>query len=384
MARSGWRYLATRLNGDGTETLIHPDLPIEDVSIDKVLSGINAISGKIVPGTPSLIGTDGRPLIRAWSTAIYAEADGSIRAGGIVTSPDPDGEILNIESVGFLGYSQDMAYTGSGYKGIEVDPIDCGRVIWSHIQSQPGGNIGLELDDTDTNGEVSIGTTVKQVEFDTQSGPVSFESGPWKLNWYTNHNLFGDFSSLASSTPFDFIEEHSWNDDGTIKHFVRIGYPKLGRRRTDVKFTWGVNVFDPVSMSNDGSLYASSIIVLGAGEGSSMIHAIREPVCHQPGDRLRRTAVVIDDSIKSRKRANARADQEWQWRRQLDDINSVVVRDHPDAPLGSVELGDEIRLLGRGDWSVLDMWVRVVSMNIDPTNGKVAEYGVVRTDKIAL
>lgn len=378
--RRGWRYFATRLNGDGTETLLDIDLPLEDVTVEDVVSGHGAVSGSISPVYARLLGPDGEPLLQEYSTAIYAENDGDIRGGGILTNSGFDGPDWTVEATGFTGYPIDLPYTGSGYKGVKVDPIDVVRVIWNHIQSQPGGNIGLEIDDTDTGGKVTIGTELRQVEFDTQSGPVSFEAGPYKLNFYTNHDLAGDIDDLASDTPFDYHERHFWDGD-TIRHKVDIGYPKIGRRREDLRFVYGVNIFDNTRVDRDGSLYASGTLVLGAGEGASMIKSLREPPT-RPGNRLRRVAVVVDDSIKSLKRANKRADQENQWRARLDDVDSVVVRDHPHARLGAAKVGDEIRIEGQGDWVGVDMWVRILSIAFQPENGNVAEYTIARTDKL--
>lgn len=377
--RRGWRYFATRLNGDGTETLIHPDLPLSDPSVETVISGINAVEGKIAPVFSTMLGSDGLPLLSEWSTAIYAEQDGEIRGGGILTKSGFDGPDWNIEAIGFLGYGKDMPYTGSGYKGIKQDAIDVARVIWRHIQGQPNGNLGLVFDDTTTDGKVIIGTELKQVEFDTQSGPVSFESGPYKLNWYSNHDLQGDFDNLAASTPFDYVERHRWNTDGTIGHFVEIGYPRIGRLRDDLRFIYGVNVFSPVAYDRNGEEYASGTMVLGAGEGASMIRSIRE--ISRPG-RLRRIAVVVDDTIKSRRVADSRADAENQWRSRLGDVESILVRNHPNAPLGAAAVGDEIRINGRGDWIDPDMSVRILSIRIDPTNADQAEYQIARTDKL--
>lgn len=379
--RRGWRYFATRLHGDGTETLLDPDLPLEDVTVEDVLSGHNALSGRIEPAYARLLGPDGEPLLREYSTAIYAENDGDIRGGGILTSSGFEGPEWELEATGFTGYALDMPYTGSGYKGVKVDPIDAARVIWQHIQGQPGGNIGLEFDSTTTGGKVTIGTELKQVEFDSQSGPLSFESGPYKLNWFTNHDLAGDFDDLATSTPFDYHERHYWDASGKLRHHVTIGYPKIGRRRPELRFVFGVNIFEPPAVERDGENYASGTMVLGAGEGNTMIKSIREPAT-RPGGRLRRIAVVMDDTIKTRARADKRADQENQWRARLDDIESVVVRDHPNAPLGAVQVGDEIRLEGRGDWVTVDMWVRVLAISFQPENGQIAEYRVARTDKL--
>lgn len=379
LPRRGWRYFATRLNGDGTETLIDPDLPLEGVTIEDRLSGHGGMTATIDPVYTRLLGSDGRPILKEWSTAIYAENDGDIRAGAILASCPIDGPSLALDAVGFTGYAQDMPYTGEGYKGVRVDPLDVVRHIWSHIQSYPGGNIGLTWDSTKS--DVTIGTELRQVQFDTQSGPVSFEAGPYKLNWYSNHDLASDIDGLAEETPFDYHERHFWEGD-VVRHRVDIGYPRLGRRRDDLRFVHGVNVFEPVTSDRDGSIYASGTLVLGAGEGSAMVKALREPAT-RPEDRLRRIAVVVDDRIKSKTKAAQRGDVENQWRARLDDVESVVVQDHPNAPLGSAVVGDEIRLEGQGDWADADLWVRILGISYQPENGQVAQYTVARTDKLA-
>lgn len=380
-ARRGWRYFATRLNGDGAETLLDPDLPLEEVGVDDVLSGHNGLSGKIEPVYRRLKGSDGQPILREYHTAVYAENDGEIRGGGILTDSTPDGPTFDLECIGFTGYGIGLPYTGPGYKGIKVDPLDVARYIWRHIQNQPGGDIGLEFAPTTTGGKVKIGTELKQVEFDSQSGPVSFESGPYKLNWYTNHDLAGDLDDLASDTPFDYHERHFWDADGVLRHYVDLGYPKLGRRRDDLRFVYGANIFEPVKVSRAGALYASGTMVLGAGEGAAMVKSIREPV-RKPGDRLRRVAVVADDTIKTTDRAAKRADRENQWRSKIDDVTSVLAQDHPNAGLGDAQVGDEIRIEGRGDWIDVDMWVRILAISMEPENGNVAEYTIARTDKL--
>lgn len=379
--RRGWRYFATRLNGDGTETVLDMDLPLEDVTIEDVLSGDQSLNCEIEPTYSRLIGADRVPIMQEWGTAIYAENDGDIRFGGILTSSSDQGPNWGLECTGFTSYWRDLPWTASGYKGVKVDPIAVARVIWNHGQSMPGGNLGLTYDTTTTGGKVTIGTELKQVEFDSKSGPISFESGPYKLNWYSNHNLAGDIDDLAEMAPFDYHERHFWKPDGTLGHHIDIGYPRIGRRRTDVRFVFGVNVLEVPTLERDGSMYASGTMVLGAGEGPAMITSIRETPT-RPSGRLRRIAVVQDDTIKSKARANSRADQENQWRARLDDINSVIVKDHRNARLGSIGVGEEIRLEGRGDWRDYDMWVRVLSIAYQPANGNVAEYTVARTDKL--
>lgn len=374
----GWRYLATRLNGDGTETFLDPDVPLEGVEIQEVLSGHSVISGTIDPVYTRLLGPDGTPILREWSTALYAEKDGEIRAGGILNNGTEEGSEWQFEFVGFTGYYIDMPYTGDGYKGIRVDPMNVARVIWDHPQEYEGGNIGLEYDDTLSG--LSIGTELTQVEFDTQEGPVSFEAGPYKLNWYSNHDLAGDIDALATETPFDYVEKHYW-DGENIRHHVHLGYPAIGRRREDLRFVFGVNIFEPPTVARLGELFASGTLVLGSGEGPAMIHDLREIAPARSG-RLRRIAVVTDESIKTKESAGIRANAETQWRSKIDDIGSITVVDHKNAALGAAGLGDEIYIEGRGDWRTYGMWVRILAITYSPEEGGVAEYSVARSDKL--
>src|SRR5699024_11949333 len=51
----------------------------------------------------------------------------------------------------------------SEYKGVQVDPLSLVRRIWSHLQSQPDGDLGLKVDSTTS--PVRIGTKSEDVEF---------------------------------------------------------------------------------------------------------------------------------------------------------------------------------------------------------------------------
>lgn len=379
MQRRGWKYIATRLNGDGTETLLDPDVGLEEVQIENVLSGDDSISGKISPALKKYVDSGGRPLFKPWSTALYAESDGSIRAGGIMTGGSFDGSEGSLEFTGFTGYLRDLPYTGSGYAGIQVDPATVVGVIWNHAQSQPGGNIGVTIPAWSTG--IKIGTKLEQVEFDTQSGPVSFESGPVKLNWYSTFDLAGKIDDLANENSFDYRERHFWKPDGSIGHEIEFKHPSIGRKRNDLRFTFGVNIFDRPSTVWAGDEYATGVMVLGAGEGASGIKSLNEPG-RKPGDPLRRIAIVQDDTIKSRKNADSRAKAEMQWRKSLDDISEIIVRNHPDAPLGAAQVGDTINLGGRTDWGDVSITARILAIAYEPENGNVARYTVARTDKM--
>lgn len=142
----GWQYFATRLNGDGTETLISPNIKFSNVGITRTLSGIDELScgfeveREEFKTSQYADWTDFVP----WETAIYAMLDGLIRAGGIVKDVDPEGEKLSISCVGFIGYLTGMPQTG-GKNYILTSPWTIAEDIWSLLQAEPGSNLGMQL-----------------------------------------------------------------------------------------------------------------------------------------------------------------------------------------------------------------------------------------------
>jgi hypothetical protein len=370
---SGWRYLAEQLTGDGTQgELFELDMPLMDVEITKALSAPDMITATVAPEFKRLKGPNGRPLVEDWSTAIYAEADGDIRGGAILQRPSSDGPRLALECAGWAGYAHGMPYTDSWF-GVEIDPLDVHRHIWEHLQGKPGGNLGYEIDDTLTG--LKIGVELEQVEFDTESGPVSFEAGPVQLNWYTTDDLGQKIDSLSKETPYDYREHHFWDGD-TIRHRQELGYPRLGRRLSDMRFVIGENVqiIPNVSVSDD---YASEVLGLGAGEGRTMLrsHVTR------PTNRLRRVAVVINKAARSQKSIDSVAKGELAWRHDALDVAEIVLMDHPNAPMGAVQPGDEIPLQGSTGWYDLDGWFRVQEVRIRPADANSVALTISRSDR---
>lgn len=368
MARN-WRYLATRLNGDGTETFLSYDVPLQDAELTEELSGPGGITGFIAPRLERLQAKDGTPVFRPWSTAIYAEKDGSIRAGAILADMPEDGPRLALDCVGFSGYLQGQPYNGE-LSRIKVDPLDMARHLWQHKQGIKGGNLGLQLDAATS--KVRIGTPEKDVKFETGAGEdVEFKSGPYLLNWWQTHDMGKEFDDLALRTPFDYRVEHAWNGED-IAHRLRLGHPTLGRRRTD-RFMVGENVLTVPGVDYFGDEYASEVVVLGAGEGRKMI---RQPAVRPNPGRLHRAAVVQDKSLTSKASAKAYAERELSRRLGEADITEVQV------PLGSLQAGDEILIQSPKGWTRdLNLWVRVLAIRTNPAKN-TSVLSVARVEKV--
>lgn len=371
-----WRYFAETLNGDGTADLLASDLPLQDVTITPTLSGPDQLTASINPRDERLVAVGGLPLLQEWSSAIYAEEDGDIRGGGILEHSEMDGPNLTIECVGFGGYPERQPYTES-WSGVEVDPLDVVREIWRHLQAQPDGNLGLQISQLKTG--LKIGVELKQGEFDTVSGPLSYQSGPFYLADYLNQNLGEEIDKLAEAHGFDWRERHQYAADGTVEHFIDFGYPRLGRRLDDLRFVLGENIFAIPRVTVDGEDYASEVLALGAGEGRTIIRATQR----RETGRLRRCVSKVDKSARDQRAVNAVALGELKWRSMMDgDITEIQMVDHPHAPVGSVSPGDEVFIQGRLGWRTLEMWCRVTAVSIKPADPHAQTLSVTRSDRM--
>lgn len=352
-----WRYIAQDLPSGA---FVDWDLPLTGVQITRTLSGPGRLTGTIPVEVARLLGPDGQPVLRPWGTAVWAEVDGQIRGGGILTPLELDGPALSVDCVGFSGYPQGMPWTGDARALVDVDPLDIVRTVWAHLQSYPAGNLGVVVDTTAS--PVRVGEPEKDVSLTTGAGEdVEFQTGPFRLEWWSTHDLGQVIDDLAADTPFDYLEHTAWDGDDLV-HRLQLGYPTIGSRRPDLRFAVGENVTVSPATSADDDDYASDVLALGAGEGKAMVRA----AVHRDGPGLRRVHVYTDKTARSTTTlANAA-------RRELDRLTgrgrltTLTVADHPHARLGSFDVGDEIPIVGRAGWADLDTWGRVVELVIEP------------------
>ena len=486
MASQGWRFLAFTLNGDGTETLLASDLPLEDVSFDAPLSGVPSMSASISTEVTRLV-EGGSSVLVPWSTAIYAEEDNTIRGGWIISGASERGPNLSLTGVGFTGYLAGIPYEGEA-SYVSADALDVLRDIWENAQAQPGGNIGLRVDpdmagvllgrqDPDTaplhlegskmgallpkgtrfryqwtktpavvaktvkktdkvtkkvtvtktpakpavvetyfgqatrtyskppaggfvvlretkTGKVTrqltgttlpaghdvVGTIVKTApKKDTDTGE---ELQPFTLQWFADSDLQPKVDSITQLGAFDWWEEHTWAPGGlSVQHFLRFAVPTAGRVREDLRFVVGENLLEEPDLQQRGEDFASEVVVLGAGEGRDMVRGTWK-LSNNP--RIRRVKTVSDKSIRTKAAANALAQRVGLAANGGDNITQIVVWDHPNAPIGSWQLGDTVLVQGNGiGWS--GQWqisVRILATQTTPESDR-ATLTVTRAERAA-
>jgi hypothetical protein len=348
-----WRYIAQNVL---TGEFLHWQLPLKRDELTWDLSGPGALRGTITPVHEELR-IAGEPILQEWQTAIYAEANGSIRWGGIVHNADFDGPVWAVEAAGFSSYPHGQPYTGPLYSKINWDPTVAFVDIWAHLQSQPDGNLGVVVS-RPTNCPVRIGTPAKPAS----TGVEAVEAQPYELAWWDTTDCGSELDDLARETPFDYVEEHAWTGATSVSHTVRLGYPRLGTMRNDLLFVQGQNITKVIPVKRDGDKFANVVHGLGKGEG---VQTIRAEVAVRDG-RLRRVAVYSDKAVDTVNRMTSLTRREHTARQLRPEIASITVVDHPNAEFGAWQPGDDIRVLADLQWlGWTEIWCRVLSWSLE-------------------
>lgn len=339
-----WRFHVQSLP---SRVWVDRDLQLLDAKVTEGVNGPASIQGKLP------LSSQTGAALREWGSLIVAEQGGQEPVAAIVDRLNADGDWLTVEAGGFSMYPNGLPWTAADFNGIKVDPLDMVRKIWDEVQRHPNGDLGVVVDSTTS--PVRVGTP--------ESKTGSAASGPFRLAWWDTEDLGKVISDLAADTPFEYREQSAW-DGEDITHRLRLGYPRLGARRDDLRFEVGVNLRVPRMADSE---YASEVVVVGAGEGRTKITS--GTLKTTATDRLRRVHRVADQSLISRAAAVAAARPFLARLGGVDSVESLDLVDHPAAPFGTFGPGDQIRIQGNAGWTQLDHWVRILDKTVSCTTG---------------
>lgn len=314
---------------------LHWDLPIDVTGLRWDLSGPGVLRGTISPDVGRLRADDDRRVLEPWGSLVYAEEQGRIKWGGIVQRSTFSGPDWEIEAAGFTSYPSGIPWLGN-FKSKDADPADVFRMIWEELQSYPDADLGVTVDDTKTKSRLGS------------------DEEPYTLQWWETKDSGDELASLAEDGRFDFEEVHEWDGDD-IRHHIRIGYPRLGRKRDDLVFVQGDNVTSLVE-PKENEEFANEVFALGAGEGRKA-RRTRTPI---RDGRLRRPIVYTDKGERNRDRLRRLARMELDIHRPRLGIETIEVIDHPNAQIGSWALGDDILVQADLPWvGEVALWHRI-------------------------
>lgn len=396
-----------------THRFLSWDLPLIDPKIIWTLSGPSTLSARLHPESPTL-----RELnIDPWATWIHIDQDGQLLGTMVLQPAKIDGEEYTVEAIGFSGYAQGLPFFGEEQL-IQTDACDVMRIIWNHLQSYPDAGLGVRVNDAmsgtllgipslqsvDENGQLEYedGVEVKpptrevtqdELEIisqvrDPDTGvitatyndgavytfaPKMDEAKPYVLSWYSDTDCGQEFDNLAKTAKIDYRESVAWQTTGDVSvipvplRVIEMGYPRLGRKRFDLRCAQDENMLAAIpleELSGDQG-YASQIMMRGVGEGRD---AIRGYAGQADPHRVRRVAIVTDQTITTLAGANTGATDELLRRRGAVTVGQVVLMDwHPNAPLGSYAVGDELLVTGFVPWAgFIELWHRIITIDWEP------------------
>jgi len=337
------------------ETL-HGDVPLGDVVIREAINEPDELTGTLkramayrqvrIEGTNRVA-----PLIRRRGTLIIAD-DGERQQAFIVEAEDEveqSQDVLAITGVGFGWVLKETPWDAPKYDGVKVDPMVIVRKLFDYVTGQPG-TINISVDQTVTPKSEWVGSEETTTEFTTGDGEdVSFDSGPYRLNWWSTADLYKELEDLAAETPFEWAEQTTMNrdTDDPPQFRIRLGYPRIEAvPREDHHFEIGFNVTEPQQPEDED--FFTHVLVLGNGDGSKKR---RGEAARKETYRHRTVKVVTDQGLTSNKRCKAlaqelvnKADREQRF------IATCRVMDSPAARVGTFDKGDIIWVKGRTAW----------------------------------
>lgn len=339
-----WRYFAQHAL---TGQILHPALPLSDVQFGNELNGPGEFSATVAPKW-AYANAD---LLSPPSTLIYAEADGFLRWGGLVWDTTPTGPEFPIEAAGWSSYltKRHDAHGELGGRGPYTyqDPCVIIRDVWAYAQEQPDGNLGVVVDTT--NSSATAGTPAE----------------PWHSYYYETPTLADHVDDLVSEPGApQYTNVSTWQANGQIEKRIKLGYPRLGTRRTDISFSTGVNIVDSPPVRRSGDDFANVVIGTGSGEGTATRFAV-DPA--RDGN-LRMEAVMALPTVNGIDVLGRRIAAERKRRQVIGSIEQITIRNHPSAPIGSWQIGDDVYATVHNEWVSFTGWVRIIADSYKPSD----------------
>lgn len=421
-----WRFHALRILD---RQWLHRDLPLRDVTISPALSGPGSMTAVLAPDVMDLKAPDGSPLLEEWRDLIIAEAADEIRFAGILVNSDYVGEAWRLDIAGISAWPQGQPQPstivygsssneqpGGPYPGDGADPIRIVKDLWQQLQAQPDADLGVtfggatetgyrlarwynvpakwdyqpdasttveivppsskSLEDLKTTDLVKVvvrGTGFAKTLKKTQNtGSPKAAPLHWLHHVYAHENtdLGAKIDTYAKLAPFDYREHAAWADSDKTDVVLRIdfGYPRIGTRQMGLRFVEGENIVELVTVRRDGEDYANGVLAVGSGEGEDQL---RETVVKRDG-RARRVRVVTATHISDRTQLRDLARRELARSNQLTTIEGFTVAEHPHAPYGSYQVGDDVLVQVTTGWAAgTSQWVRITGLAYSPDRDTV-------------
>lgn len=362
-----WRFMIEDVHGN----ILARDVIGQEAKIVRRLSGPSEIEIKLHPKEPSLqLANSAGPIPFKpwghWCHALKEDQEGEkIWASGIFVPSEiePETGIMTAKFEGFSNYPKGIPWL-ENWNPIAVDPFEIVKRIWTHIQSYPQGNLGVEVYPDDSGTQMLPGFSFNNEEFVQDFFAIFIRA--------IDKNDCGDYiNKLARDIPFDYFEESTWNSiTSSVDKKLRLGYPNGGIDQEGIVFRIGENIVASTQKQEAEVNWFSDIIIDGYFPGK----VYSSTISNADPDRYRRVMTETDLNVNSNERAAAWGKRRLTRRQFPNQYESIIIDPyHPNAPWGTYDVGDLVRVVGPLNWSnvQMDQKHKIMSIVWDEASGKV-------------
>jgi hypothetical protein len=356
------RYTVIKVN---TDEVLTRDLVVLKPQIMKSLSGPARLTFSVPHGESraSSAGIQWKNYGQWIIVDIEINHVQKIFAAAIVTSVKVDkasGE-LQIEATGFTNYPKGIPWL-ENFNPIAVDPFEVVQRVWAHCQSYSNANLGVEVTPASSGTQMLPG-------YGYDGKVLSFDFFAMFIRAVDFTDCGDQIQSLARDIPFDYFEEAEWNEDRTeVSKTMRLAYPFGGVQQDYLTFRLGENVREAEKAEEYDIEPVSDIIIRGWLPGKTYSSRLS----NYDTTRLRRTIMEEDVNIDSTERAAAWAKRKLSRRNIPLSFQKIIIDpNHPNAPYGSFDVGDNIyvQALDYPWYGDIAGWHRVTSITYDQDTG---------------
>lgn len=376
-----------------TGKILSRDLTVSNARVMRTLSGPCSIEFDVDHRDPSVEGIYFKP----WGQLIHVEAEVMGRKLNPAYDPDPpdppEGETappndkwlitepdrriwctgivqpstidkktgkLRLKAEGFMSYPKGLPWL-ENWNPFTVDVFETVHKIWDHVQSYPGGDLGVKVTPAESGVVMLPG--------------YAFDGAIWNLNFFAEFIRASDrrdcgdhITGLARDVPFDMFERSEWNSDRTaIQKTIELSYPRGGLDQVNLVFALNENVYEAEPHAETEIDWVSDIGI--AGWFPNKEYSVQ--ISNADPTRFRRYLAEDDAKINSTERAAAWAHRRLTRRQTPAYWESIIVdMNHPNAPFGFYDVGDRIMVQGLMPWVGYVKEVhKITAISVDEASG---------------
>lgn len=137
-------FTAFAAMGDGTEVLLHQEVPLRGAEFSREMNGVGRLSGSVPPEFLHERNADGIPILEEWTTIIYPQVNGEMFDGYILVDIEDGESEAGVDCVSFLGYWDAMPYESVLAKN-NYPVASVIRELASNVGAKPRGNLGMSV-----------------------------------------------------------------------------------------------------------------------------------------------------------------------------------------------------------------------------------------------